>query len=289
MPVRVAGGARTRGVERQTSPGCPLVSIITIVRNGKAILRPTIESVLRQDYANVEYIIIDGGSTDGTVSVLYEYDEQVDYWQSEPDKGISDAFNKGIGLAHGELIGLINAGDWYENDALSRIVAAFLAEPDTGVVCGRLQFWKGESKEYVCQSVPRLLKCEMTVTHPTCFVRAECYDRYGLFSIEYDLAMDYELLLRFKCQGVKFVALDMVLANMQHDGISEADWKKALRETHRARVEQMGGSVYATKKYLYWLMLKRQIRIILEWMGCDRFLQWYRGRLALVKKNRPLP
>lgn len=282
----MTGGLRAYGKTKQSDATHPLVSIITIVLNGEAFIRQTIESVLQQSYGAIEYIVIDGGSQDNTVSILREYDNKIDFWKSEPDKGISDAFNKGITAAQGDIIGLINAGDWYELDTVQRVVDTFLADREVGVVCGALQFWKGVQREYLCHSVPQLLGREMTVTHPTCFVRAERYHSFGLFSSEYKFAMDYELLLRFKQQGTKFLSLESVLANMQHDGISEENWKKALKETHRARNELLEKSCYTSWGYYCFLLLKRQLRVFLEKNGWKGLLHFYRSRLALVKKTK---
>ena len=280
------GGVRLSVEDKHNGVAHPLVSIITIVFNGEEHIRRTIASVVQQRYVPIEYIIIDGGSTDGTVSIIREYEQGIDHWQSEPDAGVSDAFNKGIRAARGEIIGLINCGDWYEHDAVQRVVDSFLTHREVGVVCGSLQFWKGRKREYLCPSVPHLLPREMTVTHPTCFVRAELYHRLGFFSTDYFLAMDYELLLRFQNQGVKFLSLVSVLANMQHDGLSEINWKKALRETHRARVSLSERSVYTSCGYYLFLVVKRQLRIILEKLGWTNVLRLYRGKLALVQKSK---
>jgi len=264
----------------------PLVSIITIVLNGEKEIQQTIESVFQQSYEAIEYIVIDGGSIDATVSILEEYDSKFAFWQSSPDNGISDAFNKGIKVARGEIIGMINAGDWYESDTVQCVVDTFLADKEVGVVCGALQFWKGSKPEYLCYSVPGLLEREMTITHPTCFVLSEKYRQFGMFSNEYNLAMDYELLLRLKCKGTIFVSLNTVLANMRHYGISEEKWKDALRETHRARTELLGHSFFSTVWYYYFLTLKRGIRIVMEQFGLTGLLHFYRNRLALVKKTK---
>ncbi len=286
QPKKMTGGLRAYGKTKQSNAKHPLVSIITIVLNGEAFIRQTIASVLQQSYGAIEYIVIDGGSHDNTVSILREYDSKIDFWKSEPDKGISDAFNKGIHAAQGDVIGLINAGDWYETDTVQRVVDTFLADRAVGVVCGALQFWKGVQREYLCHSVPQLLGREMTVTHPTCFVRAELYHSFGLFSPDYKFAMDYELLLRFKQQGAKFLSRESVLANMQHDGISEENWKKALQETHRARTELLEKSCYTSWGYYCFLLLKRQLRVFLEKLGWKGLLHFYRSRLALVKKTK---
>lgn len=265
----------------------PLVSIITIVLNDEAHIRRTIESVLQQSYPNIEYIIIDGGSTDNTVSIIKEYEDQITHWQSEADQGISDGFNRGIALAKGAITGLINSGDWYPEDAVHIVVSVFQKNQDLGVLCGALQFYKGEEKAYRCLSEPVLLERDMTVTHPSCFVRAKFYAMLGAFSLDYTLAMDYELLLRFYVNGVQFAAVDTVLANMQHDGVAEENWQAALVESHGARMELLPKSFYTSTFYYYFLVLKRKIRIFLEKCGADSLLAFYRARLAFVKKHKP--
>lgn len=283
----LAGGLRTAGQKKQSEPGKPLVSIVTIVLNDESNIKKTIKSVLQQSYSPIEYIIIDGGSQDNTVDAIRQFEGEVDYWCSEPDKGISDAFNKGILAATGDYIGILNAGDWYEKDAVRKVVEAFQSDPALGVVCGALQLWHGTEREFICQSVPRLLERDMTVTHPSCFVHSDVYNAYGLFGEEYKLAMDYELLLRFKKQGVKFTALDIVLTNMQHAGISEINWKKALEETHRARKVLLKKSFFASTSYYYFILAKRFLRILMENFGLKSMIAFYRSRLALVKKRQP--
>lgn len=281
-----SGGLRQQGVIKKDLPDQPLVSIVTIVRNDEEGIRKTIESVLSQEYGPLEYIIIDGGSTDNTVDVIRQFEEKIDYWESEPDTGISDAFNKGIRAAQGKYIGLINAGDWYESKTVLEVIEAFREAPKAGVICGALQFWDGAVREYICQSEPQLLEKDMTVTHPTCFVRADLYERFGMYEDSYRFAMDYRLLLSLKMHGVEFVALPSVLANMQHSGTSEANWQEALKETHRARKELLPGSFFASKTYYEFVELKRRIRLLLQKLGWEKVIALYRRRLALVKKSK---
>jgi len=115
------GGLRTRDYFKQSYPGRPLISIVTVVYNGAKHLEQTILSVLKQSYPNVEYLIIDGGSTDGTLEIIRQYEEAIDYWISETDKGIYDAMNKGISLASGDYIVFLNADDWYERGAIESV------------------------------------------------------------------------------------------------------------------------------------------------------------------------
>ena len=108
----------------------PLVSIITVVFNGERFIEKTINSVISQTYKNIEYIIIDGGSTDKTLDIIRQYEDRIDYWISEPDNGIYNAMNKGIKLSRGKLIGLINSDDWYMENAVETVVARYLANSD---------------------------------------------------------------------------------------------------------------------------------------------------------------
>lgn len=107
----------------------PLISIITVVYNGEKYLEQTIQSVINQTYKNIEYIVIDGGSTDGTLDIIKKYEEHISYWVSESDKGLYDAMNKGIGVAKGELIGMINSDDWYELEAVEIMAEAYKNNP----------------------------------------------------------------------------------------------------------------------------------------------------------------
>jgi len=128
---KVEGGLRTQGIYKKSSKSRPLVSIVTVVYNGEKYLEQTIRSVINQRYDNIEYIIIDGGSTDGTLDIVEKHEKMIDYWISEPDEGIFDAMNKGIKICRGELIGLINADDYYAPNAIERVVSCYLKEkPD---------------------------------------------------------------------------------------------------------------------------------------------------------------
>jgi len=192
----------------------PLVSIITVVYNGEKKIEQAIQSVLGQSYKNIEYIIIDGGSKDGTMEIVKKYQDQL-RWISEKDEGISDAFNKGIKIASGEIIGIINADDWYENDAIEHVVKNFQGND---VIYGDMRMWGNEKIEFVVKGNHEILKDEMTVNHPTVFIAKACYDKFGLFDKSYRCAMDYDLLLRLKVNNCRFKYVPKILANMSLAG-----------------------------------------------------------------------
>ncbi len=244
----------------------PLVSIVTVVLNGEEVIRKTIESVTMQTYPHLEYIIIDGGSTDKTTGIIEEYADVVDRWLSERDDGISDAFNKGITLCHGEIVGILNAGDWYEHTTVEKVVDIFLNDQGTpvDVVCGDLQYWHGGNKAYRCESRPELLDRDMSVTHMTCFVKKTVYDTMGGFDTSYRYAMDYELLLRFRTRGAHFQTTSELLANMQHDGVSEKNWREALEETHWARKRYLPRSLFTSWYYYLFLVIKEGVEYCLK-------------------------
>ncbi len=206
----------------------PLVSIITIVYNGENVIEKTIQSVLLQSYKKVEYIIIDGGSSDNTVAIIKKYEQRIGYWISEKDTGISNAFNKGIKHAKGEIIGLINASDWYEPNTIQKIVSNIGA---FDIAYGNLRYWKHDLFLYIQKANHNLLKREMRVNHPTVFVKKSCYTKWGYFDEQLKCAMDFDMLLRLQINGCSFIYIDSVLANMQLNGLSDKNWYLGCKET----------------------------------------------------------
>jgi len=168
------------------------------------------------------------------VAYLEANQSRISLWISGPDRGISDAFNKGVALSRGEIIGLLNSDDWYDPGAV-RAAVACLQESGADILCGGLQYWDGDEKTYFVMSDPFKLHRGMTVGHPTVFVRRRCYRDYGLFSLDYRLAMDYEWLLRASTSEAQFVVLERGIANMQGGGIGDRRWRDSQREVGRAR------------------------------------------------------
>lgn len=269
----------------RSSVAQPLVSIITVTLNAEETLDRTIQSVINQTYKNLEYIIIDGGSKDRTVDIITKHGHRIDHWISEPDHGISDAFNKGISCAHGEIIGILNASDWYELDTVSEVARAFKQRPDVDVVCGWLQYWRGGRQDYVFTSNPTHIMKEMTVNHPTMFVRRSAYEKLGSFRIDFRYAMDYEFILRLVVAGVKVVSLDRILAHMEYEGLTSQNWRKTFAEIKRAKVEHLHKPL-AAEGYYWFQCVRFRVRLVLERVGLESVINLFRRRFSLLKKIR---
>ena len=259
----------------------PLVSIITVVFNGDKYLEQTIKSVLGQTYTNVEYIVIDGGSTDNSVSIIKKYTDQIAYWISEPDGGISAAFNKGIQRATGEIIGLINADDWYENDTVEKVVAAM---ENYDVVYGNLALWRKEKQEVIFTGNHHYLTKEMTINHPTVFVRRQCYLQHGLFDLRYKYAMDYDFLLRLFVNGCSFTYIPSVLANMRWEGLSDRQWYKACKEVLEIKNKFFPDKTFNNKIHFAKQVAAIRIGKVLQNLHLSKLVHFYRNRLSRVKK-----
>lgn len=215
----------------------PKISIITVVYNGISTIEDTIQSVLSQDYTNIEYIIIDGASKDGTTEKVELYRKQIDFFVSEPDKGIYDAMNKGLQAATGDIIGILNADDVYTHSGILSMVARVMMENTTvEAVYGNLHFVsqdleKIRRKWISCSYYENFFDNGEMPPHPTFFVKKAVYDRYGLFDTKFKIAADYELMLRFlKKYKVKSLWINEVLVNMRLGGASTKGIKNLIKQ-----------------------------------------------------------
>jgi glycosyltransferase involved in cell wall biosynthesis len=259
----------------------PVISIITIVFNGERHLEQTIRSVLNQTYPHIQYIIIDGGSTDRSVSIIKKYEDLLFYWTSEKDNGISDALNKGITHATGDIIGIIHADDWYEPRTL-QMVAENIGDGD--VCYGDIQLWKDQKKEFIQKANYLLLNREMTIIHPTVFVKKETYDRLGAYDRKYRCAMDYDFLLRMKVNQCRFRYIPRVLANMRWGGFSDRQWRMGCRETLEIKNKYLPEN--KIRNYLYYLkhITAIQLAKTMSYFKLGFITKFYRKLFSPVKK-----
>ena len=203
-----------------------LVSVITICYNSEAVIRKTIESVLAQTWPEIEYLIIDGASKDNTVAVAREYEERfaargISYQIfSEPDKGIYDAMNKGIRKASGELIGLINSGDWYEPDAVETAAQAYERE-HYDLFYADINLVRENGSILVKHSRMDRFPTSRHWNHPTMFVTRETYDDLGLYRNQ-GIHDDFEFFLRARRAGKKITIVNKTIANFVTGGASNA-------------------------------------------------------------------
>lgn len=198
-----------------------LCTIITVCYNSETTIRRTFESVLHQTYENIEYIVVDGQSTDNTVSIIKEYEPLFEgrmKWVSEPDQGIYDAMNKGIRMATGELIGIINSDDYYELNAVERMVAMMTDEPYQ-ILYGALRTLKDGVETGIAISSHLFLK-EKMIGHPACFITKRLYDDLGGYDIQFVSAADYDFMLRMaEDERVCFIPVYEVIANFATGGM----------------------------------------------------------------------
>lgn len=215
---KMEGGARIKGIEKKSEPDLPLITIITVVLNGEKYIEQTFKSVFGQTYSNIEYIVIDGNSTDKTIDIIRQYENKIDYWQSEKDKGIYFAMNRGISLAKGELIGILNADDYFSKDTVMLVADAYL-KTKADVFHGDILLIT-EGKETRMQPDITKMDQQPSVFHPTCFVRKSVYDAIGVFDTKYKISSDYDFLLRCLKKNYKFHYIPEVLSHFRPGGMS---------------------------------------------------------------------
>lgn len=206
------------------------VSIITAAYNSASTIKDTIDSVLSQDYPDIEYIVIDGASQDETISIIHSYKERISKFVSESDSGMYDAMNKGIQMATGEVIGILNSDDFYIDEKVVSSVVRTFARENTDSVFGDLVYVDPEKLDKVVRYYssanfkPEKFAYGWMPAHPTFFVKRMAYEKYGLFQTDYKIAADYELLTRFLSKNkLSYSYLPEVMVRMRTGGASTSN------------------------------------------------------------------
>jgi len=262
------GGLRTKGYFKRNIEDKTLVTIITIVYNRSKYLAQTIESILSQSYNNVEYILIDGGSTDGTLDIIRKYEYAIDYWVSEPDSGISDAFNKGLTASTGRWINFMNCADRFASaDSIQNFVANVHDKAD--VIFGKANVINNKGKILLTSGGPfdrkKFARGRM-IPHQSAFHNRHYFHHYGVFDKRLKLAMVYELLLRKRALATVFI--DKTLSSMLAGGVHESEDYLRLREVRMVKRKYCSGvrtSIIIEFDYCYALvraLLKRALNRI---------------------------
>ncbi len=243
----------------------PKVSIITVCYNSEKTIEQTIKSVLNQTYENIEYIVVDGLSSDDTLKVVKKYKNKINII-SEPDDGLYHAMNKGIMKSSGEIIGIINSDDWYEKNAVE-LAVRYLSDDNCELVHGRYKkvYDNGIMQEMKCGKLEDL-QYKMSILHPTVFVKKVIYEKYGIFNQRFKIAADYDLILRFYEAGVKMVEIPENISYFRMSGISNKNFIMTIKEAKEIALlhwngesAEVRGKIEKYADYRYILLKNRQI------------------------------
>jgi glycosyltransferase involved in cell wall biosynthesis len=216
------------------------ISLVTVCYNSASTIRDTLDSVLNQTYPDIEYIVVDGNSKDRTVSIIKEYEpkfnDRIMRWISEPDKGLYDAMNKGIQMATGDVVGIINSDDFYHrNNIIEKVAAAFIENKNIQAVFGDVRFVNHDNLNKTVRYYSskhfsiRRFRFGFMPAHPTFFTYKENFERFGYYQTDYIIAADYELLIRFLHKNklsYKYLPLDFM--KMRIGGRSTASFKNRV-------------------------------------------------------------
>ncbi|WP_339921723.1 glycosyltransferase family 2 protein [uncultured Flavobacterium sp.] len=214
------------------------ISIITVVYNNDKTIKDAIESVLSQSYPNLEYVIIDGGSKDNTVNLIREFENRLGYFISEKDNGLYDAMNKGIRATTGDVIGILNSDDLYQDsNVIEAVMEQFNNDPELDILYGDLVYVKSydtnkvvrnwKSKDYY----NNFFENANVPPHPSLFVKKEVYNKAGLFDLDYKIAADYEFMLRvFKKHNFNSKYFNRLVVRMRLGGASNASFSSIIKQ-----------------------------------------------------------
>lgn len=211
------------------------ISIITVCYNSEKTIRKTIESVLGQNYQNLEYIVIDGASKDNTINIIEEFKDRIANFISEKDNGIYDAINKGISIANGDIVGILNSDDiFYSNDTISCIAEKFKNNIDLESIIGDIVFVKPNGKVHRHYSAlnwtPKKFAWGLMPPHPTFYCKRSLFEKFGSYRNDFKIAADYELLIRFLLVNkISYEYIPKILVTMSLGGVSTKNLSSNLR------------------------------------------------------------
>lgn len=246
----------------------PKISIITVAYNSAATIEETIQSVISQSYPHKEYIIVDGASTDNTMEIVNKYKDHIDRIISEPDRGISDAFNKGIALATGDLIGIINSDDHLLPETLEKVAACY--DGETQIYKGDVMLWD-PTTGYKCREVSSthfpLMPFFCHVSHAGMFVTADCYKWLGGYDVNIRLPMDLDFVIRATKAKARFKKIDVVVAEFRGDGATHANSILHKRKDYFRVITNNGGNLLHATIFFSYLVATQYVKKLLDLFG----------------------
>jgi len=274
------------------------ISIITPVFNAGETLEKTILSVIHQTIdAELEYIIVDGGSTDSSLKIIDRYIDQIALLISEKDQGVYDAMNKGIQRATGDIIGIINADDWYVEGALNIVESTFQQYSSVEIIYSSVNNYLNNA--YLNTFTPGSLKnlvFKFTINHPSCFVKRSVYDRIGLFDLQYSIAADYDFILRAYLADIKFHCVKIPLACYSLNGMSGKPWNKftQIQESWQVGCNNLRAASEEIKYdrakfYLVWLLkelLLFPLKLAVDLRLTKKIKHFVRNRIGIFPSDQ---
>ena len=231
-------------------------SIITVSLNSEKTIEKTILSVINQNYYNIEYIIIDGCSNDNTINIINSYKREIDVIIIEKDDSLYDAINKGIKIATGDIIGILNSDDHFNNNNVISIISnEFINNLSIDAVIGGVSFFNNGLKKRVFKSLGfknSFFKFGMMPPHPSFYAKRSLFTKYGLYSTKYKISADFDLLLRFfLIHKINYKIIDMIFVNMQMNGISTKDYKSNLLLNKEILISLKSNKIYSNYILIY--------------------------------------
>lgn len=264
----------------------PSFSIITVCLNAAGTIKQSLNSVLSQTLSPAEYIVVDGGSTDGTREIIERYRPRLTHVVFEPDSGIYDAFNKGLARAAGDVVGILNADDLYAPWTLETVGEAYRENPEAGVFYGKLAVVDEARGAWTVYPIGdhRHLLSSMSIAHPATFVARSLYRRHGFFDPAFRVSGDWELILRLFRAGERFCPIDRVLTAFRNSGVSSAYTPRLLAENRRIYEAALPRS--AAWRAILKMNLKCWGKRLIDTLGLSESYARYRdGRLLNVERS----
>jgi glycosyltransferase involved in cell wall biosynthesis len=262
------------------------ISIITVSYNSASTIKDTFESILLQTHSDIEYIVIDGNSSDGTVSIIKEYELKFNgkmKWISESDNGLYDAMNKGIKMATGDIVGILNSDDYYiSNDVISSVVNVMSDKNINSCYGNIIYIKKGKPYRYWKSGNYKSFKFGWMPPHPAFFVRKSIYEKYGLFRLDCESAADYELMLRFlEKEKITTFWIDKIFTLMRTGGVSN---KNISSRISAYKCDTKAWIVNGLKPYLFSIVLKKIVKIP-QYFRAFGILKKYKDKVKQERKN----
>ena len=244
------------------------VTIITVTYNSETYLNQCIDSVISQDYKDIEYILIDGASLDNTINIINQYKDKIYKWVSDSDNGIYDAINKGIRLATGDIIGILNSDDFFaDNNVISRVVQTFNGSSALKAVYADVNFVDKFDSERVIRYYssrrfqPWMFKFGFQPAHPSFYIRKEVFDQYGVYRTDLMIAGDFELLMRFLLRyKIKYNYIEDIWVKMRIGGASTSGLKSVFRVNNEILTACKANHIYTNKIMIY-------SKYLIKWWG----------------------